>query len=169
MTEAGFWRKCNLCKKPIGYGATYWICSVSTCNQKRTRLNFCSVSCWDAHLPEARHRTAWAEEETAPRAHATSPATLRAGDASSGALAIRTAPESVSSPTDILIIASRLKAYVRSRSGMNTSERALGPLSDLVRRICDEAIDHARRAGRETVLDRDVPEDAERKPSWLSR
>jgi hypothetical protein len=60
------WRKCNSCKKPIAYLATYWVCNVSTCNRKRTGLVFCEVSCWDAHLPMMNHRESWAEERTAP-------------------------------------------------------------------------------------------------------
>ena len=41
---------------------------------------------------------------------------------------------------------------------MNTSDRVLGPLSEIVRRVCDEAIRSAQREGRRTVLDRDIPE-----------
>ena len=44
-------------------GARYWRCSVSTCNSGRVKLYFCSVACWDAHLPTARHRSAFAIEE----------------------------------------------------------------------------------------------------------
>jgi histone H3/H4 len=59
-------------------------------------------------------------------------------------------------PTEVLIVASRLKDYVRARSGYNTSDRVLEPLSDIVRRIADQAIENARRDGRMTVLDRDI-------------
>ena len=62
-------------------------------------------------------------------------------------------------PHEVLIVASRLKEYVRARVGYNTSDRVLEPLSDIVRRIIDEAIDNARRDGRMTVLDRDIPGD----------
>lgn len=61
------WRECSTCKKPIRSGQKYWVCSVSTCNRKRSSYVFCSVDCWDAHLPFANHREAWAVEETAPR------------------------------------------------------------------------------------------------------
>jgi hypothetical protein len=60
------WRRCNSCKKPIAYGATYYVCNVSTCNRKRTGLVFCEVSCWDAHVPGMNHRESWAEERHAP-------------------------------------------------------------------------------------------------------
>ncbi|MCM2323414.1 MAG: hypothetical protein NDJ90_09150 [Oligoflexia bacterium] len=63
---AVFWKKCNSCKKPIGFNALYWVCNVSTCNRVRTGLSFCSVSCWDAHLPLMNHREAWAEERRSP-------------------------------------------------------------------------------------------------------
>jgi hypothetical protein len=59
----------------------------------------------------------------------------------------------------VLIVASRLKDYVRARSGYNTSDGVLAPLSDIVRRVCDEAIRNAQREGRMTVLERDVPTD----------
>ena len=66
MIEENQWRRCNACKKPIEFGASYWVCNVSTCNRKRTGLAFCTVSCWEVHLPVAKHRESWAEERTAP-------------------------------------------------------------------------------------------------------
>ena len=60
-------------------------------------------------------------------------------------------------PREVLIVASRLKEYVRARAGMNTSDRVLGPLSEIVREVCDEAIRNAERDERKTLLDRDVP------------
>jgi hypothetical protein len=65
--EQEFWRKCNSCKKPIGYGAVFYVCNVSTCNRKRTGLVFCGVSCWDAHVPMMNHRESWAVEMKAPK------------------------------------------------------------------------------------------------------
>jgi hypothetical protein len=56
---------CSACKKAIPMGARYYRCSVSTCNSGRMKLSFCSVRCWDVHLPEARHRDAGAIEEIA--------------------------------------------------------------------------------------------------------
>lgn len=61
-----YWKKCNSCKKPIGFDAIYWVCNVSTCNRARTGLSFCSVGCWDAHLPMMRHRESWAVESRSP-------------------------------------------------------------------------------------------------------
>ena len=56
---------CSMCRKPIKMGDKLWRCSVSTCNSGRVKLFFCSVACWDAHLPTARHRNASAIEEVA--------------------------------------------------------------------------------------------------------
>ena len=170
MNEAGTWRPCNLCKKPIAYRATYWVCSVSTCNRLRTRLHFCSVECWDAHLPGARHRDAWAEEQTAPSGRPSEAPREHSGDPPRG-LQRATAPKlrGAAAADDVLIVASRLKQYIRTQSGMNTSDRVLGPLSDVVRRLCDDAIASARRAERTTVLERDVPPGTDRRPAWLQR
>jgi hypothetical protein len=66
-TGPGIWRECSTCKKGIRHGQAYYVCNVSTCNRKRTGYVFCSVDCWDAHLPLVNHREAWAVEETAPR------------------------------------------------------------------------------------------------------
>lgn len=154
-----FWRKCSACKKPIEYGATYFTCSVSTCNRTRTALHFCTVSCWEVHLPVARHREAWADEQTAPARGDAAPR-----DASPPAprkprrILAETRPAAGSGdvPQEVLIIASRLKDYVRAISGFNTSDRALEPLSEIVREAAGEAVRNARAEGRKTVLDRDV-------------
>ena len=58
---------------------------------------------------------------------------------------------------DVLIVVSKLKKYIRDRSGMNTSDAIADVLADHVRSVCDEAIRTAARDGRKTVLDRDVP------------
>ncbi len=160
MSETTAWRRCSACKHPIALGAVFWTCSVSTCNRARTALAFCSVSCWEVHLPTANHREAWAVERRAPK-------DVPAAD---GALASTTqrrivrppgaaAPPRDEKPHEVLIVASRLKDYIRVASGgYNTSDRVLDPLSDIVRRICDQAIESARREGRMTVLERDIPE-----------
>lgn len=158
--DATAWRRCSACKKPIALGAVYWACNVSTCNQKRTALAFCSVSCWEVHLPGANHRESWAVEKRAPKSAEPSEA---AAPASGGVRRIvrpsePAAPAKDPAPKEVLVVASRLKDYVRARSGYNTSDRVLEPLSDIVRRIADQAIENARRDGRMTVLDRDIPD-----------
>ena len=53
------------------------------------------------------------------------------------------------------MVASKLKSYIRDKSGMNTSASVLTALSDRSRGLCDEAIENARSDGRKTVKDRD--------------
>ncbi len=164
MSES--WRRCSSCKSDIALGAVYWVCSVSTCNRKRTGLVFCSTDCWDAHLGYVNHRESWAEERRAPATaeSAASPPARAAAESRRPARRIvvedRGGPapsRDADLPREVLIVASKLKAYIKARSGMNTSDRVLEPLSELVRRIADRAIESARRDERKTVLDRDLP------------
>ncbi len=60
------------------------------------------------------------------------------------------------SDDDILIVVSKLKKYIRDRSGMNTSDSVAEALSGHVRALCDDAIRTAGTDNRRTVLDRDV-------------
>ncbi|HEY8120531.1 MAG TPA: hypothetical protein VII78_04380 [Myxococcota bacterium] len=159
MSESKSWRRCSACKNPIALGAVHQVCSVSTCNRPRTGLVFCSVTCWEVHLPDANHREAWAVERRAP---ASLDPEAASAAASGGQRRIvrpaQAAPAAVAAPSEVLIVASRLKDYVRVKSGgYNTSDRVLEPLSEIVRRVCDQAIENARRDGRMTVLERDVP------------
>lgn len=174
------WRRCSSCKRTIPFQTLYWVCNVSTCSRRNTAFVFCSVECWEVHLPTMNHRESWAEERHSPsraeaeRARAAAqpqsrppqparPATPPARAASTAPAArppSSTAPPAAArgnAPREILIVASRLKDYIRARSGMNTSDRMLEPLSEIVREVCERAIESARRDGRLTVLDRDVP------------
>ncbi|HFD92845.1 MAG TPA: hypothetical protein ENJ22_06105 [Gammaproteobacteria bacterium] len=56
---------------------------------------------------------------------------------------------------ETLVVASKLKNYIRSKSGMNTSANVIGVISDKVREMCDQAIENARNDKRKTVKDRD--------------
>jgi histone H3/H4 len=138
---------------------------VSTCNRKRTALAFCTVSCWDAHLPVARHRESWAEEQTAPRepersehASASRSPSAESEPPKRRRIVRPDTPKRDGIPREVLIVTSRLKDYVRARAGFSTSDRVLGPLSEIVRKVCDEAIANASREGRKTILDRDIPD-----------
>jgi hypothetical protein len=66
VDEATTWKRCSTCRGAIAFRSIYYVCSVSTCNRVRTTYRFCSVECWEEHLPLMRHREAWAVEETAP-------------------------------------------------------------------------------------------------------
>jgi hypothetical protein len=58
---------------------------------------------------------------------------------------------------DILIVVSKMKKYIKDRSGMNCSDAVADMLSEHVRVLCDDSIRAAARDERKTVLDRDVP------------
>jgi histone H3/H4 len=141
-----FWKACSSCKKPIAWEAAYWTCNVSTCNRKRTGLAFCSVDCWDAHVPLYNHRESWALEAKAPApgGNETETENERESEMTEG-----------TAEKEVLIVASKLKNYIRSKSGMNTSAAVVDVLSDKVRELCDQAVEAARRDGRKTVMDRD--------------
>lgn len=56
---------------------------------------------------------------------------------------------------EVLVVVSKLKNYIRSSAGMNTAANVAPALSELVRRMCDQAIENARNDRRKTVMDRD--------------
>ena len=168
METSPAWARCNSCKGDIDFDQTYYVCSVSTCNRKETELRFCSVECWDTHVPVMRHREAWAEEKRSPtqavwerehpRVEKESAPVAPSGPPGS----TRSRPEGplarlneTDLPHDILIVVSKLKAYVRARSGMNTSDAVMEVLSDRLRALCDHGMRRAAADGRKTLMDRD--------------
>lgn len=159
--DANHYRLCSTCKKPIAFEATYYRCSVSTCNRARVAYYFCSVPCWDAHVPEQRHRDAWAEPVKAPTraAYQAELAREREEDSQNADPAptrrvVATRPD-VEAEREILVVVSKLKAYIRARSGLSTSDGVMEVLSDHLRKLSDAAAQNATAAGRKTVMERD--------------
>ncbi len=64
-------------------------------------------------------------------------------------------------PVEVLVVVSKLKGYIKARSGMNTSDGVMKVLSHHIRILCDDAIRKAKAAERKTVMDRDFIE-----PNW---
>jgi hypothetical protein len=171
--DRAFFRLCSSCKRELIFGGRYYTCSVSTCNRAKDPLTFCSLPCFEAHVPVVRHREAWAEEQKAPSREQWLAQEQQERAKAAEAEARTAAPKaerriigqdpraagpvelSDDVPKDILIVVSKLKAYVRARSGMNTSDGAMDVLSDIVREVADKAIQKAAADGRKTVLDRD--------------
>ena len=56
---------------------------------------------------------------------------------------------------ETLVVASKLKNYIREKSGFNTSAAVMPALSARIRELCDQAIQRAKNDGRKTVMDRD--------------
>lgn len=132
---------------------------------------FCNLECWDAHLPMMRHREAWAETAHAPTREEWQRAQAEEAAATTTKLEERTVNEAVGekaseassstssdseAPRDVLVVVSKLKSYIKAKSGMNTSDGIIEVLSDHLRRIADQAMESARSDGRKTVLDRDI-------------
>lgn len=63
----------------------------------------------------------------------------------------------MSDEKEVLIVVSKLKTYIKDKSGMNSSGGVAGTLSDQVRALCDQAIENAKKDGRKTVMERDIP------------
>jgi len=159
------WRRCSSCKKDISLGAPYYVCSVSTCRQKKTDYAFCDLECWDRHIPVERHRgdTASAIEKRAPR----TPEAVSAAEstASSGESMERRrivvsntgnpAPQTTSVDDEVLVVVSKVKKYISEKAGMNTAASVMDALTQRVKILCDQAIIEARNDGRKTVMDRD--------------
>ena len=59
------------------------------------------------------------------------------------------------SDQEVLVVASKVKKYIRDSGDMKTSGTVLTALSERLRSMCDQAIQNARSDGRKTVLDRD--------------
>lgn len=150
-----YWRKCSTCKKEIGFNAKYYECSVSTCTGQRTGYVFCSVSCWEVHLPGAKHRDAGAIEKLSPAAASQEVSAPKRIIVSGGVSASVTTQKKSSMSNEILVVVSKMKQYIREISEMSTSEDVNQTLSEMIRSECDRAIANARAAGRKTVMARD--------------
>lgn len=121
-------------------------------------LVFCSLSCWESHQADARHRDAGAMEARSP----TAAAWAKEQSESEAREAERKGPSDVSlqkvkglDALETLVVASKLKDYIRERADMSTSDRVLGVLSDHLRSLSDHAILAAGKDGRRTAMDRD--------------
>ena len=152
-----YFRKCSTCKKEIGFRTKYYECSVSTCTGQRTGYVFCSVSCWEVHLPGAKHRDAGAIEKLSPSSahiHAEAAGPKRiiiSGSAPSAAAGGKKSSMS----NEVLVVVSKMKQYIRDISEFNTAEDVNQALSEIIRAECDKAIGKARADGRKTVMARD--------------
>jgi histone H3/H4 len=155
VTEVSYWRKCGSCKKEIGFNTIYQACNVSTCR----KLVFCSVDCWNLHNPVMNHKSSWAEENRSPRKenyvvekddNAPRRIIINSKSASTTSEAVGSTNEE-----EILIVASKLKQYIKDKYDFSTSANVMEALSNIVRHHTDRAAAKARSEGRKTVMDRD--------------
>jgi histone H3/H4 len=59
--------------------------------------------------------------------------------------------------SEILVVASKVKSYIKEKGQMNTSGDVPEELSKRVAALLDKAVENAKADGRKTVMDRDVP------------
>jgi histone H3/H4 len=144
-----YWRKCANCKKEIKFGNIYQKCSVTTCKKHV----YCSVDCWDIHVPILNHKSAWAEEERAPMYAETERPAKRIIVSNNSAKSSSTSSKNI--PLDVLIVVSKLKNYVKEKHDMNTSGNVVEELSHVVREYADRACARARSEGRKTLMGKD--------------
>lgn len=151
--DHNFWRKCSVCKKEISFNSIYYVCSVSSCSKKRAPTQFCSVSCWDSHRAVMNHMSAGADEERSPSKeqflNQESEQTMKRK------LIIPNKDQNHAVSDDVLVVVSKLKAYIKAKSDMNTSQDVMAILSEHLRIKCDKAIENAKNSGRKTVMARD--------------
>jgi len=60
------------------------------------------------------------------------------------------------SEKEVLVVASKVKKYIKKTGGLMTSATAIERFSDRLREICDKAIENAKNSKRKTVMDKDI-------------
>lgn len=106
------------------------------------------------HNPVMNHKSSWAEEMRSPKKENF----IADSDSAPRRIIIQSKPTSAAASADeaeILIVASKLKQYIKDKYDMNTSANVMEALSRDVRRLTDRAVEKARSEGRKTVMDRD--------------
>ena len=102
------------------------------------------------------HKSSWAEENRSPKKEDVladqnsnhSPRRIIVQGKSSSA-------NEADNSEEILIVASKLKQYIKDKYDMNTAANVMEALSRDVRRLTDKAVGKAKSEGRKTVMDRD--------------
>jgi len=125
------WKSCSRCKKPIPYQSRYYICSVSSCNVRNTNYVFCSMPCFDQHLPIERHKSAGAiDQKSPPTPGDNSSQTRRIIPTAAKTQLSKPSNKQLAQGGEALIIASRFKDFINQQSEFNTSAAVIDRLSD---------------------------------------
>ncbi|MCC7405146.1 MAG: NFYB/HAP3 family transcription factor subunit [Bdellovibrionales bacterium] len=61
--------------------------------------------------------------------------------------------------SDILVVTSKVKKFIKDAGGCNTSAETVQVLSEAVKRLCQKGVDQAKKDGRKTVMARDISVD----------
>jgi len=102
------------------------------------------------------HKNPWAEERLSPRKDEVSEQVSSTG-VRRMVVPQKSGGGSSSSDlsSEVLIVASKLKQYVKDKHDMNTAASVMDALTMRVRHLTDQAVDKAKRDGRKTLMDRD--------------
>lgn len=58
--------------------------------------------------------------------------------------------------SDVLVVVSKMKKYIKDKAGMNTAASATAAMTKIIEHYCDKAIEKAKAENRKTVMDRDL-------------
>ena len=58
--------------------------------------------------------------------------------------------------SEVLVVTSKVKRFIKEKSGCNTSAETIDTLSKAVENLCQRGIENAKADGRETVMARDI-------------
>lgn len=58
--------------------------------------------------------------------------------------------------SDVLVVASKVRTYIKSNGGCNTASETIDALSKAVEKMLEKAVEAAKANGRKTVMARDV-------------
>lgn len=148
-SEQNFWRRCGSCKKEIHYNSPYQVCGNSSCQ----KFAYCSIDCWSLHNSIMNHKNGWSEDRVSPKKETEGNKRLIIIPKSQNTK--NEIENKTESENEILIVASKLKQYVKDKHELNTAADVMDILSQKVRRLTDQASLKAKSEGRKTLLDRD--------------
>lgn len=58
--------------------------------------------------------------------------------------------------SDVLVVTSKVKKFIKDKGGCNTSSETIEVLSKAVEALCEKGIETAKADGRKTVMARDI-------------
>ena len=57
--------------------------------------------------------------------------------------------------TEVLVVVSKLKSYIKKSSGLNTAGEVPAVITKAIQTLITDAVEHAKKEGRKTVMERD--------------
>lgn len=58
--------------------------------------------------------------------------------------------------SEVLVVTSKVKKFIKENGGCNTSSETIDVLSNAVKILCQKGVDQAKKDGRKTVMARDI-------------